>query len=237
VGATSILAEGGCRVAHLTDGAPADPALWPAGFHGSRQEYAQLRRCEARAALALAGVRSAHVHALAGSDQRAIQQAALLIAQLHGLLEELRPPVLVSHAYEGGHPDHDAAAFIAWAALRARPEIDLVEMTSYHAAPAGWVAGEFLPSSAPVWSVELSPPAQGLKRRMFEAHRSQRAVLGGLFLTCERFRPAPRYDFSQPPHAGRLLYEQRGWMTGAEWRRAARGALDQLDRQRWLSPS
>jgi hypothetical protein len=37
----------------------------------------------------------------------------------------------------------------------------------------------------------------------------------------EQFRPAPKYDFSRPPHEGPLYYEIRklGW-TWTEWRRA-----------------
>jgi LmbE family N-acetylglucosaminyl deacetylase len=232
---------GGCHVAHLTDGAPADPSLRAAGFQGSRRDYAALRRREALAALALAGVRADHVHALRGRDQRAIQHAAPLVASLGALLDRLRPQVVVAHAYEGGHPDHDAVAFIVWAVLRTRlSEIRPIELTSYHAAPDRLVTGEFLPSPAPIWSVELSAPAQQLKRRMFAAHASQRAVLDGLFFPRERFRPAPRYDFSRPPHAGELLYERRGWMDGARWRQAASRALQQLGRatpEPWLSPS
>ena len=38
----------------------------------------------------------------------------------------------------------------------------------------------------------------------------------------ERFRVAPCYDFSRPPHAGPLWYEILGFSMGGEmWRRAA----------------
>lgn len=56
-------------------------------------------------------------------------------------LDALRPRRLVTHAYEGGHPDHDAAAFVARAALdllrrSGRPAPRLLEMALYHGAPA-----------------------------------------------------------------------------------------------------
>jgi hypothetical protein len=45
----------------------------------------------------------------------------------------------------------------------------------------------------------------------------------------ERFRAAPVYDFSQPPHAGKLLYEHFNWgMTGERWRSLAAGAAQAL---------
>jgi hypothetical protein len=43
----------------------------------------------------------------------------------------------------------------------------------------------------------------------------------------EKFRIAPSYDFRQPPHAGRLFYENFDWgiRSGAQWRALARAAL------------
>ena len=46
----------------------------------------------------------------------------------------------------------------------------------------------------------------------------------------ERFRLAPRYDFTQPPHAGDLHYEQFGWeLTPQRWRSLAAAALKELE--------
>jgi hypothetical protein len=43
-------------------------------------------------------------------------------------------------------------------------------------------------------------------------------VLAPFALDVERFRPAPCYDFSQPPNGGRLLYEQQRWgLHGRRW--------------------
>jgi hypothetical protein len=42
----------------------------------------------------------------------------------------------------------------------------------------------------------------------------------------ERFRYAPSYDFTRPPHDGRLFYEEQNWgVSGKEWCRLARQAL------------
>ena len=59
---------------------------------------------------------------------------------------------------------------------------------------------------------------------------SQRETLAPFGCESEAFRAAPVYDFTVPPHPGRLHYERFGWgvRNGDEWRRIAaqeRGAL------------
>ena len=44
--------------------------------------------------------------------------------------------VVLTHAYEGGHPDHDAVAFAVHRAAR-RTSAAVVEMPFYHAGPDG----------------------------------------------------------------------------------------------------
>jgi hypothetical protein len=62
---------------------------------------------------------------------------------------------------------------------------------------------------------------------MIDRFVSQRELLAAFGTEIERFREAPDYDFTQPPHQGELHYERLGWnITGALWRRYARAALD-----------
>ena len=64
---------------------------------------------------------------------------------------------------------------------------------------------------------------------MLDCFVTQRAVLAAFPVGTERLRPAPDYDFIQPPHAGRLFYETFPWgMTGMRFRRLAAEALDAL---------
>jgi len=57
---------------------------------------------------------------------------------------------------------------------------------------------------------------------MFAAYASQRRVLDGFVINQERFRIAPEYDFSCPPHKGKLWYECMAWpTTGQQWRATA----------------
>lgn len=233
VGAAILLSRSkGCSVIHLTDGAPHDRRLWPRDF-ASREEYAALRHSEARDALALAGVTGSSIHCLGAVDQESARGLVDLARSLAALLGRLQAPILVLQPYEGGHPDHDAAAMVGRSAAllcaraRVRPPA-LVEMTSYHARGSALVVGEFLPDSAP--EIELLPSAAEieLKRRMLAAHASQAETLAAFPPGRERFRAAPRADFSRAPHAGELYAERMGWMRGEEFRSLTGAALREL---------
>ncbi len=143
---------------------------------------------------------------------------------------------VVTHPYEGGHPDHDATALAVHAACFLLREEGFgapipVEMTSYHLADERLMYGTFLPSpdAGPVETFTLDASERDLKRRMFECHRTQYEVLKDFPRDAERFRMAPVHDFLRPPHPGRLAYEVFMWrLDGASWRRAAGRALHKL---------
>jgi N-acetylglucosamine malate deacetylase 2 len=229
IGASVLLAQvEKSIVVFLTRGVPRDRRLWPAPIAGSEEDYARTRREEAIRALRSAEVSEDSIFSLPGRDQEAIFQAASLIGELQNLLGELKPRALVTHPYEGGHPDHDAAALIARLACSrlGGPLPALIEMTSYHAREGRSITGEFLEAeSADELSIQLSSEEQERKQRMLAAYSSQQLVLASFGIDRERLRPAPDYDFQRPPHPGRLWYEQLGWpLTGAGWRELARAA-------------
>jgi len=231
IGAASVLLSGGAvGVAQLTDGVPRDSRWWSRSAALDEEGYRTQRRRESEAALAVAGLPLAALHLLGGRDQDAIEEAVPLARRLAALLSEIRPARLCTHPYEGGHPDHDAAALIGRAAVSLTPSPpELWEMTSYHLGPDGGLASaRFLGPAGPEEVRHLSAPERAGKRRMLEAHASQAAVLAQFMVDLERFRPAPRYDFHRPPHAGALLYEREGWGRGETWRARAREALARL---------
>lgn len=215
-------------VIFLTDGAPRDRGLWSAGAHVSREAYSHTRRAEAVRAMAHADVSRERIFWLAGVDQEAVFEICPLGQRLAELMAKLRPDVVITHGYEGGHPDHDAAAVVAKFATSQldHPPV-LLEMTSYHARDGCCVTGEFIErGSAPEIRFELSQPDRERKTRMMGAYTSQRLVLENFPIDCEPLRLAPDYDFSQPPHPGKLWYECMGWpMTGERWRELAAASL------------
>src|SRR4029077_8398608 len=92
---------------------PRDTSLWSAGVNGSRDEYARIRKQEALRALQYAGVSAQKVFWLQAVDQEAAFEMRSLAERFTKLMAEISPAVVVTHSYEGGHPDHDSAAVVA----------------------------------------------------------------------------------------------------------------------------
>lgn len=218
---------------HVTDGAPRNGADARAAGFATAAGYAAARRRELDAALAAGGV-SAERAGLGAADQGASARMAELARALADLLRRHGARAVLTHPYEGGHPDHDAVAFCVHAAgsLLAREGADaptVAEMAFYHAGPDGWVVGRFLPNGAPPTVAALTEGERARKRAMLDAFATQAATLARFPAADEAFRPAPAYDFAAPPHAGALLYEHFPWgMDGARWRRLADAARQDL---------
>jgi LmbE family N-acetylglucosaminyl deacetylase len=209
-------------IVHITDGAPR-------GLGSSRAEFAQLRRRELMRALQIAGISPEHTRTLDYVDQEAMLDMAGLGRRIAGVLEEYRPSAVLTHPYEGGHPDHDATAFgvhMACALQTVGPPI--YEFPCYHTGLDGSMeTGCFLPGQDPGEAVILSSEECERKTRMFECFRSQEEVLRMFAIGRERFRRAPAYDFTGPPHAGKVWYENWNWgVTGERWRRLAEEAME-----------
>jgi len=226
-------------IVHVTDGAPRNGADARAAGYESTADYAAARHRELQNALELVGVAPNAVRTLCVADQEASLGLADLAARVADTLRELRPGAVLTHPYEGGHPDHDATAFAVHAActlLPAAPEI--YEFTSYHAlpretgGPPAIEVGRFLPDGDPGEAVTLTAEARVRKQCMVECFVTQLDMLRRFPVDVERFRAAPAYDFTQPPHAGTLFYENFPWgMAGERWRRLAAEAMRALGLQ------
>jgi LmbE family N-acetylglucosaminyl deacetylase len=218
----------------VTDGAPRDGRDAAAHGFANISEYAFARRVELRAALGAGGADCLRIEVVGIPDQEACLHLATLTRHLQSRLQQEAPDAVFVQPYEGGHPDHDAAAFAVAAAARlsategaSGPAI--IEMTAYHADGPGLATGSFLPTENPVTTLELDAADRLRKRRMIDCFTSQRELLAGFTTEAERFRAAPPYDFEQPPHPGQLHYERLGWnITGELWRRHARRATEEL---------
>jgi N-acetylglucosamine malate deacetylase 2 len=212
-------------IVHATDGAPRDPEFMARTFRGTREEYARVRREELTAAMALAGIGPDRLLSLGAVDQEAVFEIPRLAREIDRLARDLRPATVLTLAYEGGHPDHDAVALATRIAVR---EIPLLEMALYHAVPGTerMEIGRFLPGPEET-RLELSGEERELKRRMIEAFATQEETLRAFLPPRDEvFRPAPSYDFTRPPHEGKLQYEIWGFrMTGERWRQAAAETL------------
>jgi LmbE family N-acetylglucosaminyl deacetylase len=239
----------GARLKHLgdaylvdvTDGAPTDTAC--AQRHGfqTREAYAEARDRELRNALAIAGLPEDRLITLGFVDGEATLRLTELCLRITELVDTIHPDVVVTHPYEGGHTDHDATAFavhLACGILRregVQPPA-VLELTSYHARNGHKVVQQFLPddhADRDQRVLELSDEDREMKRRIFECFATQHEVLGQFTTHFEKFRPAPRYVFTRPPHPGQLNYERYGDPErGKTWREEAHHALRLLRMRR-----
>jgi LmbE family N-acetylglucosaminyl deacetylase len=208
-----------------------------ARLHGfaDRAGYAQARRRELAAALALAGWGTERLHELDIADLEAPRHLAEIARRLADTFVRLEPRYVITHAYEGGHQDHDATAFGAQIACRllagvGQPTPEIVEFALYHGRKGRMVTFDFVPwPDCEPTTLKLSRAERQLKSRMRDCFMTQRATLRELPNRVERLRAAPAYDFTQPPHPGPLHYERFTWaMRGAQWRARAGEALREL---------
>jgi LmbE family N-acetylglucosaminyl deacetylase len=223
----------GATVILATDGAPRN--LKDAHRYGfaTAAAYAAQRIGEMQEALAIAGIGVESLLPLDLADQEAALHLAQLTHRLAAICDERGIEVLLTHAYEGGHPDHDATAFAVHAAVRllaARRPILIIEMPFYRMGKAATCYQQFSPERNRIQiTIPLDGDERERKRRMIAAYHSQQSVLSPFELTSERFRPATAHDFSELPNEGRLLYEAFNWgMNGPRWRELARSALAEL---------
>jgi LmbE family N-acetylglucosaminyl deacetylase len=214
----------------LTDGAPRDGRDATAHGFAAVADYAFARRIELHTALAAGHAGRLRTEIIGIPDQEACLDLVALARHLAQRIEVEAPAAIFVLPYEGGHPDHDAAAFIVSAACRlAASPPAVIEMTSYHAHGNGTETGNFLPGDRPVSTLPLRPAERSRKRRMIDCFASQRELLAGFSTDVERFRQAPDYNFTLPPHHGVLHYERLGCgINGQIWRRHAAAALNAL---------
>jgi LmbE family N-acetylglucosaminyl deacetylase len=227
------------NVIHVTDGAPRDARLRPCP-ELSREEYAKLRREEMGRALEVAGMAPWRASCLGAVDLEAIDMVARLAPELTRIIRQISPTAIVSHPYEGGHPDHDATALLVYAACelarrRRIPVPDRFEMTSYYGKDGKLVTQSFLAPNLAALTAEapharrLSCEERATKRAMLDCFASQRDVLAPFATFVERVRVAPAYQFDVAPHEGKLWYEQQGLGSFKTWRAGAALALASLD--------
>lgn len=200
-------------IVYLTDGAPRDPAYWTTPWP-TRAAYAAQRRAEAGQAARRLGVAPDALHFLDAVDMEAYRELPRLDRALRALVSRNAYDAIWSPAYDGGHPDHDAAAFLAARAAR-HVGVRHYEFALYRHAGKRPVAFRF--ATGPAGSVRhLDDEELAFKRELLAVYTSQLPIVRTLDLRCERYRPAPAHAFGRRPVPGPTLYEAWGWPMTAE---------------------
>lgn len=203
---------------HVTDGAPRNEHDSRAHGFVTWREYHNARAAELDHALELAGVGAMKHSCLDIPDQEASLQLAALTRSILAHIDTFQPEVILTHPYEGGHPDHDACAFavhhaVTMHAAAGQSVPQIIECAFYHAGDGGIVTGRFLPApgNPPEAAYELTPDEQAHKRALLRCFTTQTETLSYFSLSQERFRIAPHYDFTRPPHSGPAFYDGFPW--------------------------
>jgi LmbE family N-acetylglucosaminyl deacetylase len=228
---------GEAQFIHVTDGAPRNEEDSRAHGFADLDDYRQARAQELAGMFREAGLHRANQMCLQFRDQEASLNLAEISRKVAQHIALHEPEIIFTHPYEGGHPDHDACAFAVHHAVAinrarggGRPLV--IEAPFYHAGSAGFGSGTFLKHDGwmPEMSYELSVAERERKQRLVACFATQRETLSGFHNATERFRIAPVYDFTRPPHAGKLHYEHYPWgMTGERFCELAEQAEAELE--------
>jgi N-acetylglucosamine malate deacetylase 2 len=201
-----------------TDGAPRDSYFWRE--YDSRENYAEVRRQEARLALEIVGAQPIFLSDRVNGgivDQELFRRLPEAITALEEVVDATAPDALLTLAYEGGHPDHDACCFMCSHISRKR-KIPAWESPLYHRNVDGSAMVQTFPSlTGQELNYDVDAETLQKKVRMFHSYKSQKLVLDGFRPQIEQFRPMAAYDFTRRPLPWKLNYEHWQWpMTGEE---------------------
>ena len=195
-----------CFGLYLTTGVPAREALWP----WQRRSHAQRvlrRRAEAERVAAQIGLTPAGFLDIAARNLKSAlgpARDAVAAALARHAVTDIWVP-----AWEGGHQDHDAAnALAAQFAARCR----VTEFAEYHLHGGSVVCGRFALTNGSEITLRLRDQEQEAKRVLLRLYKSERGNLAHVTTGQEERRPLAAYDYTQPPHPGRLFRERFHWL-------------------------
>jgi N-acetylglucosamine malate deacetylase 2 len=197
-------------VVFATDGAA--PGHGSERNYGSLKAFSELRFQEARRALAYTPnalfQRLARPNGSYFVDQHLFEELPEAAVCLRGIARSFSPDVVISHAYEGGHIDHDACAFLA---MHAAADLGLqrYEFPLYWMDAQGksvvqqfrdihnrGVASGLQGSRADVVDWKLSEEVTERKTKMLETYQTQAGLALAFPPSVEQFRLAPNDESS-----------------------------------------
>jgi N-acetylglucosamine malate deacetylase 2 len=186
-------------VVFAVDGAP--PHYGFEKKYGSLEQYSEIRFLEA--SLALKTLPHCSFRRLANQngdyyvDQHLFEQMLAALTSLNQFVCRFSPDFIVTHAYEGGHIDHDACHFLAMHITRAH-NLMLMEFPSYWKAEDGRdIFQQFRNSGDDDVILKLSEHEIAIKSQMLESYRTQQQLTPVFHLHTERFRPAPQQSHTE----------------------------------------
>jgi N-acetylglucosamine malate deacetylase 2 len=167
---------------------------------GSLQAYSEERFREASRALDLiphcSHAKLVRKDGTLFADQHLFLELPEAFASLRRVARNFSPDLLVSHAFEGGHIDHDACHVLAKQAACAL-SIPHLEFPLYWKNAEGMdIFQRFRENRNDEIVLPLSPREVLVKRGMLAEYKTQRSLASVFSVEMERFRPMDQCDFS-----------------------------------------
>jgi LmbE family N-acetylglucosaminyl deacetylase len=196
----------GVHALYLTNGVPARDVLWPWDRPAHAARVARRWNEAEQAATQLGLLEAARQDIPTRTLKDQLREARALLERL---LVILRPAVLWVPAYEGGHQDHDVANFLASLVAERLP---VWEFSEYNHAGGIVRSNAFAPGTGEDGLLPLDRQEAARKRDILAIYASEHGNLRHIATRQEAFRPLARYDYSRPPHPGRLFYQRFQWV-------------------------
>jgi N-acetylglucosamine malate deacetylase 2 len=131
-------------------------------------------------------------------DQHLFLSLPKAFRSLLQIAREFSPDLLVSHAFEGGHIDHDACHVLARQTARVL-SLRHLEFPLYWRSERGQdIFQRFRETRDGAFTLQLSPQELLLKRQMLAEYRTQQRVTSLFRPETETFRPMINDDFPKP---------------------------------------
>lgn len=212
-------------VVYITDGVPRDISFTQYAGFTTQDEYCRARYTETICALEKVNFHKENALWLHYFDQEVHTRIIDLMEEVKKIIIDYEPRIVITHPYEGGHPDHDTVALcvsvISKRINRIQPSFSHLEFTSYNNYLGIPNFQTFIPYRYyPEITMNLTDEEQLIKNQQLNCHKSQAKMLQNFHTKFEKMRFAPDYNFYNPPHSGTLFYETLGWnITKEQWRK------------------
>ena len=191
---------------HMTTGVPGAETLWP-WQRATHQDKVERRRSEAAAVSAAMGC---EIAGFSDRPTRSLRKNLMTAREeLARFLVELEIDVVWVPAYEGGHSDHDSANVLASTILAL---LSVFEFAEYNFSNGKVSSQKFISENGSEMAITLNAEEVAEKQRLLSLYPSETGNLSYVQQAREVIRPLKTYDYSKPPHAGRMFYQRFQWV-------------------------
>jgi len=191
---------------YLTDGCLSRDTMWPSRRRGHAKAVAR-RRAEAEQAAALLGITP--IGWASRSARSLWRELAAVHAEIKAAIIAHRPDQIWVPAYEGGNPDHDGLNALGQLFTK---QLSVLEFAEYNFFDGKTGAQTFPYPNGAETIIALTEAERARKRELLKLYASEQNNLFFVGVERESFRPLASYDYSQPPHGGKLWYARFQWV-------------------------